>query len=111
MDLRSAVAIQDSDAQKPAVSVFSTPQSLVSFSGATGAALTMTTVVKALAPAWDLVPIGVASSLFIEGVIYLIGFDARLGMRSNFVALAIAFINTFVIIAAVLGIQVGGISK
>jgi hypothetical protein len=88
VDLRSAVAIQDSDATKPAVSVFSTPQSLVSFSGATGAALTMTTVVNALAPAWDLTVIGVVSSLFIEGVIYLIGFDERLGPKNNFVALA-----------------------
>lgn len=110
MDARAVVAVQDSDPTKPAVNVFATPQSLVTFSGATGAALAMTTVIKSLAPAWDVTAIGVATSFFIEGVIFLVGFDAKLGIKGNLVALAIAFINTFVIIAAVLGIQVGGIS-
>jgi hypothetical protein len=110
MDMRAAVAVQDSDPSKPSVNVFASPQSLVTFSGATGAALAMTTVLKSLMPAWDVTVLGVATSFFIEGVIYLIGFDKKLGVTGNVVGLAIAFINTFVIIAAVLGIQVGGIT-
>jgi hypothetical protein len=111
LDFRAAVAVQDSDPTKPSVNVFATPQSLVTFSGATGAALAMTTVIKSLMPAWDVTAIGVLTSFFIEGVIYLIGFDEKLGIRGNVVGLAIALINTFVIIAAVLGIQVGGITS
>jgi hypothetical protein len=111
VNARAAVAIQDSDATQPAVNVFATPQSLVTFSGATGAALAMTTVVKSLVPEWDVTVIGVAASFFIEGVIYLIGYDPKLGLKDNVIGILIAFINTFVIIAAVLGIQIGGLSE
>lgn len=83
----------------------------MTFSGATGAALAMTTVIKSLVPALDLVVIGVVTSFFIEAVIYVIGYDSKLGRKNNFVGAMIATINTFVIIAAVLGIQVGGISE
>jgi hypothetical protein len=111
MNLRSIVALEDSDPGKPAVNVFASPQSLVSFSGATGAALAITSVLHNLAAAWDVALLGIGASFFVEGVIFLIGYDARLGRKDNLVAFLIAIINTFVIIAAVLGIQVGGITK
>jgi hypothetical protein len=111
MKLNTAVAVPDPDPNKPAVSVFSTPQSLVTFSGATGAALALTSVIHALWPNLDVTVIGVSMSFFVEAVIYLIGFDVAAGFKNNVVGALIAIINTSVIIAAVLGIQIGGLSK
>ncbi len=104
--LRDAVSVTTSDGAGNEVStnVFTTPQSLVTFSGATGAAIAIANVLVALAPGLQANWLRFGSAAFVGLVVYLIGFDADLDARRQLVSLFIAAINTFVIAAAVLGV-------
>lgn len=104
--LADAVSVRAMDGAGNEVStnVFTTPQSLVTFSGATGAAIAVANVLVALAPGLESAWVKFGSAVFVGLVVYLIGFDQTLEPRRQLVALFIAAINTFVIAAAVLGV-------
>lgn len=88
------------------VGVFTTAQSLVTFSGATAA---VTTIWKVLGKVYEpfgpkntLVPVVLA--LIIGIIIYLLSVTKGTGMKDKLTGFVIAIINSFTIAAAALGI-------
>jgi hypothetical protein len=88
------------------VGVFTTAQSLVTFSGATAAVTTIWKVVGQVDPRFGptnkIVPVGLALAIGI--IIFLMSVTKSAGWKSTLTGFAIAIINSFTIAAAALGI-------
>lgn len=88
------------------VGVFTTAQSLATFSGSTAAVTTIWLVVGKLLPGWGaesiIVPLIIS---FIIGIIIYIGTVSRgMGIKQKIIEFAVAIINSFIIAAAATGL-------
>jgi hypothetical protein len=92
------------------VGVFTSPQTLVTFAGATAAVTTISSVLDRVGLIPDkyalIVPFVV--SLLVGAVIYLVSVQKGEGAQARLMGLSVAVVNSFMIAAAVLGVEMAG---
>ncbi|MBI4929818.1 MAG: hypothetical protein HY841_03580 [Bacteroidetes bacterium] len=92
-------------AEKGSVHVFTTPQSLATFPIASTSVMVIWKVLGKIFPSWGASYILLlVIALAIGMVIYLIGINDRMTARQKLIALCIAVINSFFLMASALGI-------